>query len=157
MMTTMMAPQESVARKGNPPPPHADSSESGVCIKAPSSWKALNSREKRDAKRKLTEGERADGKAKLDAIKRRHAASALPLMQTALTALLEMEALEAQMEVEAEAVHARYAELFDDTKVTFATDYHQLLDERDNGESVTTFENARCLVQAAHDEALALC
>jgi hypothetical protein len=119
--------------------------------------KALGVRWLRDAKRKMTPEQRAAGKAKLEAIKKKHAPTAFRLTQTALTALLEMEALEERMELEAEAdVNENYAELFDDTKLTFATEYRQLVEERDDGDSVTTFEDARFLVQTAHDEALSL-
>ena len=96
-------------------------------------------------KRSLTEEECAPIIEALGAIKKKKAEIVLALTQTALDALLKLEAIEEEIDAEARKVHEDYVNVIRGFKVTFQSDYPEHAEELDDPPA--TLEDARFLVQ----------
>jgi hypothetical protein len=105
----------------------------------------------KDRKRKLTEEERAPIIEALSAIKKKKAEMVLALTQTALDALIKLEAIEEEMDAEASKVHEDYVNAIQDFKVTFQDYYPEHAEELE--EPPATLEDARALVQKMNQDA----
>jgi uracil-DNA glycosylase len=102
-------------------------------------------------KRRLTEEECAPIIEALGAIKKKKAEIVLALTQTALDALLKLEAIEEEIDAEARKVHEDYVNSIEDYKVTFQPFYQEQAEELD--EPPPTLEDARFLVQKMNQDA----